>query len=1169
MFRRTLLTLTGFLCLSLLILGSSEASPTTGTIEVAFILSEFEDQAYQSDHDQDYFEDLAFGETNSMWEYFDEVSRGQLNIQGDIYGPYTLDGDAADYGDENLEFVRDSVEIADDDIDYRNYDAVMVIHSGPGEESSGNSDDVWSIHWPSANIGTEDDGFVIKEITQAPEYETIVGENNPLGVWCHEFGHELGLPDLYDTDGSSAGIGDWGIMASGSWGNNGETPVYMSAWSRYWLGWVEPIVITDDINNLELRPIENDGDVYLLPIPGNWSNSKEYYLLENRQKIKYDAYLPSEGLLIWHIDEDILNSKWNSNSVNNDEEHKGVDLEEADGDDDLDSKTNYGDSGDPYNSGTFSKDTYPNSLAYNGTESGWKIENIETDGDNIILDLSFLSKPHAVADADEAVIAENLELQFYGNESWDEDGNIVSYTWDFGDGDFAYIDNPTHVFTQNGTYEVKLTVCDNNDLCDSMILSIFVNKPPIAIVEISKLSIMLGETITFDASDSYDIDGDVEFFYWNFDDGYTSNQALTDHEYKNSGLYNVSLKIIDDLNDITTIYYTIEVINKLPIVNFEINPDNGNTLVTFEFTDLSYDDDGEIEQWNWDFGDGSTSDVQSPDYQYALPGVYYVTLSVTDDQDSTNSTTLPIEIDNAPPTPKIRIPDGINLGNNNWKVPSDRIIEIDGTVTFDNEGDELQFFWNINGEDLTGEVIEMNLVEEAVLELRALDSRGGETTGTFTIIPEFVPSLIIENWDEYPIEMAIDDEIIFETKIEGGEVDLYRWNITEWLLSDESRFVWMDDITTNNSLNFPINLEGEYLVKVSSRHIETNLWTENFTFNVFTHSNPHAYFAFNDTINEGTWITFDATSSFGFWNASESRPSKDLELNYEWYLDGEILAGSDEIINILIESGGTHTIGLTVLQEPAGKSYHEIEFYADYKPWGIMNTFPEKPRYGEDFEVYLNAYDEESEAVIDTLKITVYDIEGNERAVLLYEDQGANFNIIFEVEYTGSMILEYQLTDEIGNFRTNISNVEVLGWVDIYVESIEIKGTKETGKKHNIEFILTNYNETYQTSVYNGQEAIGTVDLLIEDEIVNTWSYNIKPNDSQVFNFEWLSIAGLRHFEVIAYVPDGEVIVDNNNQSVSASFKSQKKTGLIPSLNLPIVLLSIVVIALCMRRKPN
>ena len=1162
---RALYTVIGLLLLSILFIQNSEAAPSTGTIQVAFILSEFEDQAYQSDHDQDYFEDLAFGETDSMWDYFDVVSRSQLNVEGTVYGPYTLDGDAADYGTENPDFVRDSVEIADDDIDFRDYDAVVVVHSGPGEESSGNSDDIWSVHWPSINIETDDNGHVINKISQVPEYETISGENNPLGVWCHEFGHEIGLPDLYDTDGSSAGIGDWGVMASGSWGNNGETPTYMSAWSRYALGWVEPIVITGDINNLELKPIETDGDVYLLPIPGNWSNSKQYFLLENRQKINYDAYLPGEGLLIWHIDEEIIESKWNSNSVNNDENHKGVDLEEADGDDDLDSKTNYGDSDDPYNSGSFTKDGYPNSLAYNGTESGWKIENIETDGDNIILDLSFLSKPHAVADADEAVIAEGLELQFYGNESWDEDGSIVSYTWDFGDGEFAYVDNPTHIFNQNGTYEVKLTVCDNNDLCDSMVLSIFVNKPPIAVVEISKLTIMLGEIISFDASDSYDIDGEVEFYYWNFDDGYTSSQALAEHEYRNSGIYNVSLKIIDDLNDITTIYYTIEVINKLPIVSFEVNPESGNTLVSFQFNDLSYDDDGEIEQWNWDFGDGSTSDLQNPSHQFDLPGTYSITLSVTDDQDGTNLTIIEMEVTNSPPSPDIRIPDGINLGNGEWKVPKDQSIIIDGSITFDNEEDELEFFWTINEQSLSGDSIEFTFTEQTILELRVLDSRGDEATETFTINPETVPSLTIANWEEYT-NIAIGNNVKLQTISEAGEYDLYIWNIEK--LEIENSYQFLSQTNGNDSLETDWS-QGEYLLHVSGRDIESNLWSGNFSMNIFVYNNPIISFEFNETINEGQWITFNAEESEGFWNGSKTIDEKELDLTYKWVLDGEELAASDEIITTLVETGGTHIINLTIFQEPVGTSYHEIQFYADYKPWGIMNTFPENPRYGEDFELYLNAYDEESEAVIDLLKITVYDFEGTERADLLYENEGANFNVIFEVEYTGVMVLEYLLTDEMGNFRTNTSTVEVLGWADIYVESIDVKGKKEAGKLQNIEFVLTNYNDIYQTSIYNGQKAIGSVDLLIEGEVVNTWNYEIDPTESEIFNFEWNSIAGIREFEVVAYVSEGEVVIENNNLTTAVSFDSERKTGILPFTSFPTVISAIVIISLLIRRKPN
>ena len=246
-----------------------------------------------------------------------------------------------------------------------------------------------------------------------------------------------------------------------------------------------------------------------------------------------------------------------------------------------------------------------------------------------------------------------------------------------------------------------------------------------------------------------------------------------------------------------------------------------------------------------------------------------------------------------------------------------------------------------------------------------------------------------------------------------------------------------------------------------------------------------------------------------------------------------------------------------------------MEFYADYKPWGIMSTFPEKPKYGENFELYLNAYDEESEAVIDTLKITAFDYEGIERATLLYENQGANFNVVIEVEYTGTMVLEYLLIDEMGNFRTNTSTVEVVGWADIYVESIDVKGTKEHGKKQTVEFILANYNETYQTSIYNGQVAIGSVDLLIQDEIVNTWTFSIEPTESKLFSFDWIAIAGSRDFQVIAYVTDGEEIANNNNLSKSVTFSSERKTGFIPYPSIPVVILGVITTSYFFGRKPN
>ena len=311
-----------------------------------------------------------------------------------------------------------------------------------------------------------------------------------------------------------------------------------------------------------------------------------------------------------------------------------------------------------------------------------------------------------------------------------------------------------------------------------------------------------------------------------------------------------------------------------------------------------------------------------------------------------------------------------------------------------------------------------------------MDSRGGENTEIFTIITENVPSLTISDWEEY-INLAIGDSVKLQTISENGEFNFYMWNIEK--LEIENTYLFLNYTGTEDSLVIDWNewLQGEYLLKVSGRDTETNLWAENFSMKIFVYDNPYAHFEFEQGINEGGWLTIDASKSNGFWNGSETIGEKGLELSYIWTLDGNELAGTDEIITTLIETGGDHIIKLTVLQEPVGTSYYEMEFYADYKPWGIMSTFPEKPRYGEDFELYLNAYDEESEAVIDSLKITAYDFEGNEMAVLLYNDQGANFNVIFEVEYTGTMVLEYQLTDEMGNYRTNISTVEVLSLIHI------------------------------------------------------------------------------------------------------------------------------------------
>ena len=1143
--------------LALLATDTSSAAPKSGNISVAFIMAGFEDQDFQDEYDKDYFEDTAFASTNSMWDYFDEVSKGALNIEGEVFGPYTLDGNQADYSGTTTDFVSESVEIADDDIYYPNFDAVVAIHSGPGGESTGNSDNLWSLHWRGTSIETDDqdengDQYIIRKISQVPEYQLVNGERNPLGVWCHEFGHELGLPDYYDTDQSSEGVGNWAVMAAGAWGNNGETPVYFSAYSRIWLGWDEPIIVDDDISNLVLEPVSEGGKIYKLPIPGNLSDSGEYFLLENRQQTKYDTYLPGEGLLIWHIDEEVMLSKWNSNTVNNDENHKGMDLEEADGDDDLDSKTNRGDEGDPYRSGSFSKDTYPNSLDYNGDESGWKIENIEVDGDNIIVDISYLSKPHAIADADEAVIAEGETLQFYGNESWDEDGQIVNYTWDFGDGRYNYTENPIHIYTENGEYNVTLTVRDDNGLEDIYILNIFVNKPPIANVSISSMIIMLGESITFDATDSYDLDGDIDFYYWNFDDGRTSNLVVKEHTFRDSGIFNVSLKLIDNLNDISTTYYTIEVINSLPNVVFTMTPNTGNTLTQFEFTDSSTDSDGEIEVWQWNFGDGNISNEKNPVHYFSLPGYYNVTLALTDDQNGISESTITIYVENSPPNPDINIEEGVLTDVNHWIIPTKREIRIDASVSFDNDNSVLSYQWKYGSTTYYGKYLDLLLTEgEHNIELTVSDPRGANTTEIFVLTGTNLPILTL-NYEEVNLVVNQDIEIIASTL---GEINLYEWKM--YKLDSSNLLLLSDELNMNLSTTITFNEHGDYKLIASARDSESNLWTNNVELDITVYNKPTAMFEFENEINEDTWISFNGSKSAG------------LGLNYIWRLDGNILDSSNEIISTYIDTGGYHVMNLTVEQTPVAIAYYESEIYLNSKPTGVLQTSPANPKVGEDFEIYLNAFDVETDANIEYLKIKIIDNKGNERAEFEYLDEGANFNLVFEVEYAGIIILDYSLLDESGNKNESSSSVNVTGWADIYVDDIKIIGSKEKGDKHQIETILTNYNETYNRTNYNGYTAKGYYELFIDSNLVHTSTFSIKPEKSKSFTFEWIATGNYHEFNVKVHVNEGEINKENNEFTREQVFDSERKSGFLSGLSTVSSIIIMCIIVSYSRRKPN
>lgn len=311
----------------------------------------------------------------SAVDYFYENSYGKFEIIFHIYGWYNSNFDKYQAKNDISDFIRNVLIQNDGEISYDIYDNdgdskvdnVIVIHQGQGQEYSKNPEDIWS-HSSYFQTFISDEGISLDKYTIQPEI-MVVNESikmASIGVLTHEMGHVIGLPDLYDIDYSSSGIGKWGNMAFGCWNGTeipGDSPAHFSSWSKERLKWVDPIIINDSDPSIRLTlpEYEIDGVVYKYL---NDKNVDEYFLMENRQLRGFDKALPGSGMIVYHIDND-------GNQM--DEFHRTVDVEEADGDNALDTdEGDRGSPGDPFPGITDNKEfltwTTPDSNFYDDTQ---------------------------------------------------------------------------------------------------------------------------------------------------------------------------------------------------------------------------------------------------------------------------------------------------------------------------------------------------------------------------------------------------------------------------------------------------------------------------------------------------------------------------------------------------------------------------------------------------------------------------------------------------------------------------------------------------------------------------------------------------------------------------------------------------------------------------------
>jgi immune inhibitor A len=364
-------------------------APLRGTVRVVVVLVDFEDQPLDARYDRRHYEDLFFSmgmvPTGSVREYFREVSAGLVDIQGEVVGPLRMPRTLRDYANNESgvgsvqpnarTLARDAAEAANPHVNFGPYDndgngyvdAFVVLHSGSGAETTGSRHHIWSHKWVLSGGDFHADG------TRIYAYLTVPADAR-IGVCCHELGHLLfGWPDLYDTDGSSEGVGNWCLMAGGSWNGGGDTPAHPSAWCKVRQGWVQ--LVNQTANAVVTVPDVKDGHtVYRLWKQG--AQGDEYFLLENRQQSRFDRLLPGQGILIYHVDDAI--------ATNADERHPKVALLQADGAEHLNRAINRGDAGDAFpgtaNNRTFTAQSSPSSRAYGGLDSGVMVTEISDAG---------------------------------------------------------------------------------------------------------------------------------------------------------------------------------------------------------------------------------------------------------------------------------------------------------------------------------------------------------------------------------------------------------------------------------------------------------------------------------------------------------------------------------------------------------------------------------------------------------------------------------------------------------------------------------------------------------------------------------------------------------------------------------------------------------------------
>ncbi len=430
--------------------------------------------------------------------------------------------------------------------------------------------------------------------------------------------------------------------------------------------------------------------------------------------------------------------------------------------------------------------------------------------------VSINSAPLADAGEDQVICIQPGETQavvlFDGSKSYDEQGDVLSYKWNFGDNTEGQGMNPTHSYAQPGVYAVTLEVTDNSGTkCnkDTDKMQVKVNAPPKAVAVIPR-SGCVGEALKFDGSGSSDTPGDDLTFTWDFGDGATATGPVVTHSYDTGGVHPVVLTVTDSSGTECNydVYESEVAINAPPVaqagdnITMVMDDPDADLWVSFDGSG-STDSDGNTLTYLWDFGDGSQGNGATVSHKYKTGGVYAVTLTVFDDSASACNKSVDktqVRLNRAPKA----------VAGKDRDVCLTEPVTLHAYKSYDKDGDALTYTWDLgDGSTADGRVVTHNYAKGGVYDvvLTVDDGKGDPVStavDTLSVRVNSGPTARIDG----PSMACAGQKVTFDgsgSSDPEGDALTYRWDLGDGFTASGARVAHAYDRGGTYSVQLSVN----------------------------------------------------------------------------------------------------------------------------------------------------------------------------------------------------------------------------------------------------------------------------------------------------------------------------------------------------------------------------